>query len=277
MSKKTAWILLAAVSLASAAKAEDCVKTFAKPPTQEEIAAALEPDAPALRAKCGSRNLKMFKDAEGDESDKPPKADAPASAAADSKGAGSSTTPAVPVAATGATTAAASPVATTGAAPAATPTVAVAPPVADGPAHPAPTVIASVAPTAATTAPVNVDAQPSRAEVGGRAVALPIHFDLGSATVLPESRAFVESIGQYLQHHPSVNLLIEGHTDRLGSDRVNMMLSWDRAFAVFRTLVTQYGIDPARLQPLGKGSTDPLPGSSPFDPQNRRVQFRVFG
>lgn len=260
MSKNTMWIFLVAVSLANSAYAEDCVKTFAKPPTQEEIAAALAPDAPAMRGKCGSRNLKMFKDADSDDTEKSPKAESPAAAVPG---------PQVPVAAA-ASSAPADPV------PAAAPIAAVP----DSPAQPPATVIASVAPSAVATSPVNVDPvrpEKSVTEVGGRAVALPIHFDIGSAAVLPESRAFVESIGQYLQHHPSVNLLIEGHTDRSGSDRVNMMLSWDRAFSVFRTLVTQYGIDPARLQPLGKGSTDPLPGASPFDPQNRRVQFRVFG
>jgi outer membrane protein OmpA-like peptidoglycan-associated protein len=108
-------------------------------------------------------------------------------------------------------------------------------------------------------------------------VALPIQFEFGSAVVSATSQPFIQVVGQLLQQRPDLYLLIEGHTDSVGSPQTNMMLSWERAFAVFRVLVDQYGIDPARLQPIGKGSTEPLPGVSPFDGQNRRVQFRTMG
>jgi outer membrane protein OmpA-like peptidoglycan-associated protein len=53
------------------------------------------------------------------------------------------------------------------------------------------------------------------------------------------------------------------------------MLSWERAFAVFRLLVDRYGIDPARLVPVGKGASEPLVATQSPNPLNRRVQFRV--
>ena len=49
-------------------------------------------------------------------------------------------------------------------------------------------------------------------------------------------------------------MAIEGHTDASGSAQRNLMLSWDRAMTVFKLLVERYGIDPVRLQPVGKGS-----------------------
>jgi flagellar motor protein MotB len=56
-----------------------------------------------------------------------------------------------------------------------------------------------------------------------------------------------------------------------------MVLSWERALGVFRSLVETYGIEPRRLQPVGEGPLEPMPGTNPHDGGNRRVQFRVTG
>jgi OOP family OmpA-OmpF porin len=137
---------------------------------------------------------------------------------------------------------------------------------------------AAAAPTVGIVAPTAVaPSLPSTQPALGRAVALPIQFEFGSAVVSANSQLFIQVVGQLLQQNPDLYLLIEGHTDAVGSAQSNMMLSWERAFAVFRTLVDQYGIDPARLQPVGKGATEPLPNVSPYDGQNRRVQFRTMG
>lgn len=107
------------------------------------------------------------------------------------------------------------------------------------------------------------------------AVALPVTFDAGSSKVTTQSLPYLEVIAKVMRSEPGVKLTIEGHTDSSGDYRRNMMLSWDRAFGVFRALVDQYGIDPARLQPLGRGPLVPLEGTRPEDVANRRVQFRV--
>jgi outer membrane protein OmpA-like peptidoglycan-associated protein len=75
-----------------------------------------------------------------------------------------------------------------------------------------------------------------------------------------------------MQQEPALSLLIEGHTDALGSDRYNLELSERRAIAVARYLVVHHGIAPERLQVAGKGKSEPLL-SDPYDPRNRRVQF----
>lgn len=116
-----------------------------------------------------------------------------------------------------------------------------------------------------------------RAGDSGPAIAMPVAFDVGSARLAPGATAFLESIAGALNADPSLHLAIEGHTDAAGSARANMMLSWDRAMTVFRTLVERFNIDPARLRPMGKGSSEPMAGTSPLDRSNRRVQFRVEG
>lgn len=135
--------------------------------------------------------------------------------------------------------------------------------------------------TAAASAAAPLPAAPARpapqAHAGGGmpAAALPINFDLGSSRVDPSSQPYIEAIASVLRSDPSLSLVIEGHTDDRGSYNRNMVLSWDRALGVFRTLVENYGIDPGRLQPVGLGPNAPMPGTRPSDGANRRVQFRV--
>lgn len=111
----------------------------------------------------------------------------------------------------------------------------------------------------------------------GPAVALPVQFHAGSAKVSASSMAYLHAIATVLTIVPSLHMVIEGHTDAIGDKRSNLMLSWERAFSVFRILVDDYGIDPARLQPVGKGAVEPLPGRASNEGINRRVQFRMTG
>jgi len=111
----------------------------------------------------------------------------------------------------------------------------------------------------------------------GPAAGMPITFASGSSRIDPSSNGFLQTVAEMLNSDPSLRIMIEGHTDSRGSYKRNMVLSWDRAMGVYRVLVEQYGIDPARLQPAGKGPTEPMPGTSPNSGENRRVQFRLMG
>lgn len=128
---------------------------------------------------------------------------------------------------------------------------------------------ASGSPVAAANA-ANATATPSPA------VALPIGFEVNSARLTVGASAYVEAIAQLMAQDPQLRLTVEGHTDASGQAQRNLMLSWERAMTVFRTLVDRHGIDPARLQPLGRGSLEPLDGTAPTAPANRRVQFRLM-
>jgi|GEM_PF-2057875 len=136
----------------------------------------------------------------------------------------------------------------------------------------------AAAPVPSADARMQASAQiASPASPGSPAAALPINFDLGSSRIDSGSLPYLETIASVLRTDPSLHLVIEGHTDDRGSYNRNMVLSWDRALGVFRTLVESYGIDPRRLQPVGKGPLEPMPGTAPADGANRRVQFRISG
>ncbi len=119
--------------------------------------------------------------------------------------------------------------------------------------------------------------QQANAKAAGPAAGMPINFASGSSRISAGSIGFIQTVAEVLNSDPSLRLVIEGHTDSIGSYQRNMVLSWERAMGVYRVLVEQYGIDPARLQPNGLGPTEPMPGLAPNDGSNRRVQFRLMG
>ncbi|MFM8901366.1 MAG: OmpA family protein [Burkholderiales bacterium] len=111
---------------------------------------------------------------------------------------------------------------------------------------------------------------------GASALAFPVKFDSGAARVSVASMAYIDAVAQALKRNPELRLMIEGHTDAPGSPRANLMLSWERAFSVFRLMVRKHGIDPTRLQPAGKGALEPLVPTDKPNSMNRRVQFRLM-
>lgn len=131
--------------------------------------------------------------------------------------------------------------------------------------------------TSAVSSNMSPAAAPAPQPPAGPALALPINFEFGTARLSRTSLAYIEAVVAVLHQNPEMRLMVEGHTDAAGQARANMMLSWERSFSVFRAMVERYGIDPARLQPVGKGSTEPLVATDPQLGANRRVQFRVLG
>jgi OmpA-OmpF porin, OOP family len=102
-----------------------------------------------------------------------------------------------------------------------------------------------------------------------------ILFDVNSAIVNPESFGSLKDIADVLKDDATLKLMIVGHTDADGDAAANITLSHKRADAVKEALVKQFGIDAARLQTDGKGSTQPVApnGTATGKAQNRRVEF----
>lgn len=103
-----------------------------------------------------------------------------------------------------------------------------------------------------------------------------ILFAVGSDTLRPESTPVLEEIRGTLESHPDLKITVEGHTDSTGEDQHNLDLSQRRAQAVVQYL-TDGGIGADRLQPIGKGETDPVADNETAEgrAQNRRVVLRV--
>lgn len=102
-----------------------------------------------------------------------------------------------------------------------------------------------------------------------------IYFDIGSATIRPESEPVLKEIGGALSKNPSWKLSVEGHTDNIGGDAANMDLSRRRSAAVKDALVTRYHVSGPRLTTTGFGSSRPKESNDTIEgrARNRRVEL----
>jgi outer membrane protein OmpA-like peptidoglycan-associated protein len=108
----------------------------------------------------------------------------------------------------------------------------------------------------------------------GKFVTHGITFDIGKATLLPQSMGVLNDVSKFLKANPSINMEIDGHTDNTGAAAKNLTLSQQRANAVEAQLITM-GIDASRLTTKGFGSTVPIASNDTPEGQanNRRVEF----
>jgi OOP family OmpA-OmpF porin len=103
-----------------------------------------------------------------------------------------------------------------------------------------------------------------------------IHFEFKSAVLGEGSEPVMEQILGLLRQHPEVQLVIEAHTDDIGSTAFNIDLSQHRAQNVEAYLL-QRGIASERLIPVGHGKNQPIASNKTEEgrSQNRRVEFRM--
>ena len=114
-----------------------------------------------------------------------------------------------------------------------------------------------------------------QARSGPEALALPVQFAFGSASIASSARAQLDALAEGIRLLPEgQKVVIEGHTDATGSEHYNDVLSARRAESVRQYLVTAHRIEPDRLKALGRGEHATLPGRDPSAAVNRRVQFR---
>ena len=105
-------------------------------------------------------------------------------------------------------------------------------------------------------------------------LSLLIQFDFNSAKVKPESQQALSNLAQALQSKElqSAKFAIEGHTDAKGRADYNLKLSRQRADAV-RDYLASNGVIDARLNAVGKGSTELANTADPLAADNRRVRI----
>jgi outer membrane protein OmpA-like peptidoglycan-associated protein len=101
-------------------------------------------------------------------------------------------------------------------------------------------------------------------------------FETGRADLKGGATSNLDKLALFLGEYPDRTVLIEGHTDNVGSDDQNMDLSNRRAYSV-RSYLAGRGISADRLSSTGMGESAPI-ASNDTDTgrqQNRRVEIII--
>ena len=103
-----------------------------------------------------------------------------------------------------------------------------------------------------------------------------IGFEFGKATLLPESKLELDRIAQFLLDAKKYSMEIAGHTDDVGSNAANQVLSEERAQSVAAYLESR-GVQRTRLKAVGYGKSRPLVKGRTEEARakNRRVEMTI--
>jgi len=114
------------------------------------------------------------------------------------------------------------------------------------------------------------------AAIPARPAAFLLYFVMGSDELTGESKLELARMLEELRRRSAPDILVIGHTDRVGSEEDNDRLSLARAERVRANFVAQ-GIAPERIRAAGRGEREPVVQTADGvdEPRNRRVEINV--
>jgi len=107
-------------------------------------------------------------------------------------------------------------------------------------------------------------------------------FRSGSYNISSKAYPLLAKLADVINAEPSIDVMIEGHTDSKGIHTETILDNWDlsvkRSTSVVRILQNRYNVDPARLIPSGRSSYVPLTDNSTYKnrARNRRTNIIIM-
>jgi outer membrane protein OmpA-like peptidoglycan-associated protein len=113
-------------------------------------------------------------------------------------------------------------------------------------------------------------------EIGGTVQLNNVFFEIGESILINTSYAELDELIKILTNKPTLEIEIQGHTDNHGDEKMNMVLSENRARVVKEYLIAN-GISESRVISKGYGSSHPLASNDDEETRklNRRVNFVI--
>ena len=126
--------------------------------------------------------------------------------------------------------------------------------------------------------PISANIELQKAKSGASVVLSNLFFDYGKHELKQESISELEKVVRFLTENQNVKIEISGHTDNVGTEEANQLLSGKRARSVADFLISK-NVSPARIQTIGLGSKRPLIDNATEENRkaNRRIEFRILG
>ena len=138
--------------------------------------------------------------------------------------------------------------------------------------------VTPVGPRAYRSSAQEVESQfgPALAAQPSRAASFTLYFVEGKDEFTEESKQVVDRILSEIALRPVPDVLVVGHTDRVGSDPFNDALGQQRAETV-RTALIRLGIPPGDVRAISRGKRAPAVPTAEgvAEPRNRRVEIIV--
>jgi outer membrane protein OmpA-like peptidoglycan-associated protein len=106
---------------------------------------------------------------------------------------------------------------------------------------------------------------------------LTINFESGKTEIRKEDKEQLRKAEEFIKKYPNNRIMIEGHTDSIGSEKYNMRLSQRRAETIKKYFVQTGNVDPGKISALGYGELKPVDSNKTKTgmAKNRRVEFLI--
>jgi OOP family OmpA-OmpF porin len=106
---------------------------------------------------------------------------------------------------------------------------------------------------------------------------LDVEFDFDKSTIKKGYDKDINDLAKVMRDYPDLNVVIEGHTDNIGTAAYNKKLSQRRADAVKKYMVDEDGIAANRIAAKGYGFDRPIASNATEEgrQKNRRVEAAV--
>lgn len=113
-------------------------------------------------------------------------------------------------------------------------------------------------------------------EVGDAYTLNDLYYATNSAEIMDVSKIIIDGFIEFLFKNPKVSVSIQGHTDNIGNDEDNMVLSEARAKSVFDYLVL-HNVEEKRISYKGFGESKPVVSNDSEEgrSKNRRTEFVI--
>jgi len=101
-----------------------------------------------------------------------------------------------------------------------------------------------------------------------------VHFDFNKAEIKPTGYPALNNVADVMKQNPGLRIVVDGHTDNVGTEAYNMNLSRNRAVSA-RNYLIRNGIKADRIETNGYGMGRPADTNDTEEGRgvNRRVEF----
>tara|TARA_B100000214_G_scaffold230726_1_gene168199 strand:- start:2064 stop:4157 length:2094 start_codon:yes stop_codon:yes gene_type:complete len=124
---------------------------------------------------------------------------------------------------------------------------------------------------------VEKDIELKNIQIGNNITLRNVFFNIGKWDLRSDSYSELDKLVDLLLSIKSINIEISGHTDNIGSESFNKLLSQKRADAV-KSYLIEHGVDVSRISSIGYGQTKPvsLNNTEEGRAKNRRTEFKII-